>query len=107
MTNNKERIMELEKKMDETNDVKQKEKLASLIWELERIDKEREAQNELAVRMDTELDSAKNNLKIQIINLVITSVIGLAGVGITAWAATQTVKERRNERKAGLDYKLM
>ena len=102
----RKKISELEEQAAKETNLEKLEKLGRSIMALEKCETERKEQEELEVRMNTELKSAKNNLKIQTIGLIVTSVLGVLGFGVSAWAASETVKTRRNEIKARTDYKV-
>ena len=102
----REKIKELEEQMCRETNPKKIEEIARAIMALEKCETETKEQEELEVRMKTELKNAKGNLKINTINLVLTSIFGAISVGITAWAAKETVKTRRNQIKTGMDYEV-
>lgn len=102
----RKKIRELEEQMAKETNPKRIEELARSIMALEKCETERKEQEELEVRMNTELKGAKDNLKISTINLILTSIFGALSVGVTAWAAKETVKARKNEIKMKTDYRV-
>lgn len=102
----REKIKELEEQMCKETNPKKIEEIARAIMALEKCATEHKEQEELEVRMKTEISGAKNTLKINTINLIITSVFGALSLGVTAWAAKETVKTRRNQIKTGMDYEV-
>ena len=102
----RKKIKELEEQMCKETNPKKIEEIARAIMALEKCETETAEQEELKVRMETELKNAKGALKASTINLILTGVFGALSVGITAWAAKETVQARRNQIKTGMDYEV-